>query len=263
MLANKLALVTGAASGIGQSIAQTFYKQGASLALVDLNKNVEKSVQSNSNTVSQRISYHVCDVADRTQVISLFEKIKETHRRDSTVNVPNVIINAAGVTRDALFVKMTELEFDQVLNANLKGTYLISQTAARALLENFNNDKQSASSDLLSTYASIVNFSSIVAKNGNVGQTNYTAAKAGIEAMTRTIAKELGKYKIRCNAILPGFIQTPMTAKMPAKQLERFKNMIPLQRPGTSEEVAQLALFLASDLSSYITGSSIECTGGL
>lgn len=258
MLANKLALVTGSASGIGRCVAQTFAKQGASLVLVDLAKNVEEvgeAIRTENKDV--RILSYSCDVSDSVQVKLLFNKIKETY---PDLKAPNVVVNSAGITRDNILVKMSEKDFDDVIKVNLKGTYLVTQTACRELISNF--DAINATSQIKS-YASIVNLASVIGKFGNVGQANYAASKAGVEGLTKTVAREMGRYKIRCNAILPGFIKTPMTDKVPEKYLNAMLRMIPIGRYGEPEDIAQLALFLASDSSSYITGSSIECGGGL
>lgn len=248
MLANKLALITGSGSGIGLSVAQHFAKQGARLALVDLTPNVVevgKQLEQQTKVFTSR-----CDISESGQVNKLFEEIQQAF---PDLKAPNVIVNCAGITRDSMFLKMKEEDFDQVIKVNLKGTYLVSQAAARSIIQN--NPKNSG--------GSIINFASIVGKLGNLGQANYTASKAGVEGLTRTIARELGKHNIRCNAILPGFIKTPMTDKVPDKYLELIVGQIPLGRMGSPDDIAQLATFLASDNSSYITGASIECTGGL
>lgn len=260
MLANKLALITGAGSGIGKEITKLYAKNGARLCLVDMsNENLNKVVEEISNANSKiQISTHTIDVSNSSQVEELFKEIKQKHSNTS-IRVPNVVVNSAGITRDQVMLKMSEKEFDKVIQVNLKGTFLISQQAARGLVENL------ATSDPLTfdSYASIINIASVIGKYGNIGQANYAASKAGVEGLTRTCAKEFGKYRIRCNAILPGFIQTPMTDAVPQKFLDQMLKIIPLRRVGRPDDIAQLALFLASDNSSYITGASIECSGGL
>ena len=149
-----------------------------------------------------------------------------------------------------------------MIEVNLKGTFLVTQAAARGLAENLRTGNVSLEG-VVGSYASFINLASVVGKFGNIGQANYAASKAGVEGLTRTSAKELGKLKIRCNAILPGFIRTPMTDKVPDKFLEQIRRAVPLGRIGEPDDIAQLALFLASDASSYITGSSIECGGGV
>ncbi|XP_030053089.1 (3R)-3-hydroxyacyl-CoA dehydrogenase isoform X3 [Microcaecilia unicolor] len=164
---------------------------------------------------------------------------------------PSISVNSAGITRDEFLLRLTEEAFDTVLKVNLKGTFLITQAVARALVASGTSQ------------GSIINIGSIVGKVGNLGQINYAASKAGVEALTKTAAKELARYGIRCNTVLPGFIDTPMTQKVPQKVLDKFTGMIPLERLGDPTDVADVCAFLASDDSSYITGASIEVTGGI
>jgi 17beta-estradiol 17-dehydrogenase/3alpha(17beta)-hydroxysteroid dehydrogenase (NAD+) len=260
MLANKLALVTGGASGIGNSIARLFAMNGANIVLVDMVPSVQeasKLIQQESNSQIKTLSFQ-CDVSNSTQVNQLFEKIRTAFPDQK---VPNVVVNSAGITRDGFMLKMSEADFDKVIQVNLKGSFLILQAAARGLVEQATLNKLDLSNT--KSYGSIINLASVVGKFGNIGQVNYSASKAGVEGMTRTTAKEMGRFKIRCNAILPGFIRTPMTEKVPDKVLGQMVKMIPLGRFGEPEDIAQLALFLASDASSYVTGASIECSGGI
>jgi 17beta-estradiol 17-dehydrogenase/3alpha(17beta)-hydroxysteroid dehydrogenase (NAD+) len=265
MLSNKLALITGSGSGIGKAICKLFAKNGANLALVDVSCNlgeleseIRRDIEATSNSKNAgagvKISSHTCDVSNSAQVNALFADIKKHHSQ-----IANVIVNSAGITRDAFLVKMSEKDFDDVIGVNLKGTYLVTQAAARHLIENM----PAAKLPQMASYGSIINLSSISGRCGNIGQINYVASKSAVMGMTLTTAKELGRYKIRCNSILPGFIRTPMTDKVPAKNLQMIEKMIPLGKLGEPEDIAQLALFLASDASSYITGANIECTGGL
>jgi 17beta-estradiol 17-dehydrogenase/3alpha(17beta)-hydroxysteroid dehydrogenase (NAD+) len=170
-------------------------------------------------------------------------------------------MNSAGITRDSYLLKMSESDFDQVIAVNLKGTHLITQATCRLLVA----EQQANNVDLthVRSYASIINISSVIGKYGNMGQTNYAASKAGVIGFTLSTAKEMGRFKIRCNSILPGYIRTPMTDRVPQKSLDMVKRMIALERIGEPDDVAQLALFLASESSSYITGTNIECSGGL
>lgn len=253
-LTNKLAVITGGSSGLGKSITKLFANNGSDVALVDINPNIAQIGHDILKNKNFKFSTHVCDVSNSSQVNALFNEIKSIHLR-----VPNVIINSAGITRDSFLLKMSEKDYDAVIDVNLKGTFLITQAAIRHLMENI----KTANIDSLKTYASIINISSIVGKFGNIGQTNYAASKAGVIGFTLSTAKEMGKFKIRCNSILPGFIKTPMTEKLPIKSVEVVKRMIPLGAFGEPEDVAHLALFLASDSSSYITGANIECSGGL
>lgn len=191
----------------------------------------------------------VKDISERANVLQLADEI---FARLQTY--PTVLVNAAGITRDALLLKMRDEDFDNVIRVNLKGTYLINQIFAQRLLTEKPKDLS----------ASIINISSIVGKHGNIGQCNYSASKAGVEALTKSMAKELGRVGIRCNSVLPGFIGTPMTDKIPVKIKEKLISTVALGRMGTVDEIAQVCLFLASNqMSSYITGASIEVTGGL
>jgi NAD(P)-dependent dehydrogenase (short-subunit alcohol dehydrogenase family) len=255
-LANKLALVTGASQGIGLSIAKKFAASGADLVLADFSPTITNVASELANT-GVKVTSHVCDVTSSEQINAMFEKIK----KDSTNGVvPNVIVNSAGITRDNLLLRMSEEEWDQVMATNLKGTFLVTQAASRLLIE---MASECESYETAKTYASIINLASVIGKFGNVGQANYAASKAGVEAFSKSTAKELGRFKIRCNSILPGFINTPMTDAIPEKFVKMMLKMIPLARIGEPEEIADLAEFLASDESSYITGASIECSGGI
>lgn len=163
---------------------------------------------------------------------------------------PSIIVNAAGITRDNFLSKVSEADFDEVIDVNLKGTFLVIQTFANAMVEHKIPN------------GSIVNIGSIVGKYGNIGQTNYAASKAGVAIMTKVASKEFGKFGIRVNTVLPGMILTPMLSAVPDKVKEKFIAQIPLGRFGKPEEVAEVILFLASDKSLYVNGASIEVTGG-
>ncbi|XP_023395952.1 (3R)-3-hydroxyacyl-CoA dehydrogenase isoform X2 [Loxodonta africana] len=163
---------------------------------------------------------------------------------------PSVVVSCAGITRDEFLFHMSEDDWDKVIAVNLKGVFLVTQAAAQALVSS-------------GCHGSIINISSIIGKVGNVGQTNYAASKAGVIGLTQTIARELGRHGIRCNSVLPGFIATPMTQKMPQKVLDKVIGMIPMGHMGDPEDVADVVAFLASEDSGYITGASVEVTGGL
>ncbi|XP_031569800.1 estradiol 17-beta-dehydrogenase 8-like [Actinia tenebrosa] len=248
LLSGRLALVTGGASGIGRAICQTLAKAGASVAVVD--RNIEGAKETGNslskNDGNQLHSYHATDVVSSLQVNKLILKVQEDHQRP-----PCILVNSAGITRDAFFLKMNEEAFDEVIDVNLKGTFLMSQFASKAMVESKISN------------GSIINIASIVGKTGNIGQANYTASKAGVEGLTRTCALELARFGIRCNAVLPGFIHSPMTEKIPEQITQKIVKMVPLSRIGQPSEIAEVVNFLASDLSSYITGASIEVTGGL
>ncbi|CAF1572786.1 unnamed protein product, partial [Adineta ricciae] len=230
--------ITGAGNGIGKRVAQLFASQGSRVCGVDVQKWDSSCEHS-----------FVSDISQRSSVVKLADEIY-----NHTQAYPNIIVNAAGILRDSLLLKMREEDFDDVIRVNLKGTFLVNQIFCQRLIAQKQTDLK----------ASVINIASIVGKYGNVGQCNYTASKAGVEAMTKTMAKELGRLGIRTNAVLPGFIQTAMTDKIPDKIKEKLLSMVPMTRMGTVDEIAQVCLFLASNqMSSYVNGASIEVTGGL
>lgn len=244
LLAGRLALVTGGGSGIGRAVCQVLAREGASIAVVDINhKNAEETIKSISK--GEHKAFEI-DVSSSESVYSLMADVKKTFN-----GIPTIAVNSAGITRDAYMLKMTDENFDKVINVNLKGTYLINKAVTQALVETKTQG------------GSIVNFSSIVGKIGNMGQTNYAASKAGVIGLTKSAAKELAKFGIRVNAILPGFIETPMTAAVPEHLIQMTQMLIPMTRLGKPEEVAEVCAFLASDRSSYVTGACLEVTGGL
>lgn len=242
LLSGKIALVTGASSGIGRAVCQVFAREGARLVAVD---NQKKGLESVLSLPGNHHSF-VADVSSAASVQALIKDVK-----DAFNEAPQCLVNCAGITRDRLLLKLKESEFDEVLNVNLKGTYLTTQAFSQYMIE-----KQVKS-------GAIVNISSIVAKIGNVGQCNYAASKAGVIGFTKSAAKELARHGIRCNAILPGFIDTPMVESIPGKVSDMLVTQIPMGRIGKPSEIAEACLFLASDKSSYITGACLEVTGGL
>lgn len=245
ILAGRLALVTGGGSGIGRAVCSVFAREGAILAVADKNKSgAEQTVLSLPNS-TQHTAYET-NVASATEVSQLLQDIEDKYKQ-----VPSVAVHAAGINKDNFLLKLDEQTFDDVVNVNLKGTFLVNQALARAMVK---SQVQGGS---------IVNISSIVGKNGNLGQANYAASKAGVIGFTKTAAKELARYNIRVNVILPGFIETPMTAGVPDNVTQMIVAMIPLRRMGAPEEVAEVCAFLASARSSYITGAVIDVNGGL
>ncbi|XP_046406582.1 estradiol 17-beta-dehydrogenase 8 [Ischnura elegans] len=241
----RIALVTGAGSGIGRATCAALSREGASIVAADRDeKNAKLTIQSLKDN-AKNISVEV-DVKDSSSVQRMFEEVKKHFQKP-----PSVIVNSAGITRDSFLLKMEESHFDDVINVNLKGTFLVIQTAAKALIDANMSDG-----------ASIVNIASIVGVHGNIGQANYSSSKAGVEALTKTAAKELSKFGIRCNAVVPGFIESPMTESVPEKVKLMVQAQIMLGRFGKPEEVAEVISFLASNRSSYINGASIEVTGG-
>ncbi|XP_027732086.1 estradiol 17-beta-dehydrogenase 8 isoform X1 [Vombatus ursinus] len=251
-LRSVLALVTGAGSGIGQAVSLRLAREGALVAASDRDgAAAEETIRLLVGTGRDAGAGPGChaafqaDVAQAGAVQALIEQIQACFSRP-----PSVVVSCAGITRDEFLLRMPEDYWDEVIAVNLKGTFLVTQAAARALVSSGSG-------------GSIINISSIVGKVGNLGQTNYAASKAGVEGMTRNVARELGRHGIRCNSILPGFIITPMTKKVPQKVLDRIITQIPMGHLGVPEDVADVVAFLASDDSGYITGTTLEVTGGL
>ncbi|XP_059495725.1 estradiol 17-beta-dehydrogenase 8 isoform X2 [Stegostoma tigrinum] len=238
--------VKGGGSGIGRAVCQRFAKEGATVAVVDIDKGAAEETLRTLPSDQQQHVLFVTDVTSPEHVHSLMADIQARFSRP-----PCVAVNCAGITADRLLLKMESDAFDQVLKVNLKGTFLVTQAVAKALVASG------------AEKGSIINVGSIVGKVGNVGQANYTASKAGVVALTKTSAKELARFGIRCNTILPGFIDTPMAGKVPQKVLDKVLQLVPMGRLGDPTEVASVCTFLASDESSYITGASLEVTGGL
>jgi 3-oxoacyl-[acyl-carrier protein] reductase len=244
MLMNKIALVTGASRGIGRAIAITLAGYGATV-IVNYNGSREKAdevVEEIEKNGGKALAYQA-DVADFLAVQNMFaDLVKQFGRID-------ILINNAGITRDNLILKMTEDDFDQVIDINLKGVFNCLKQAARLMLK----QKQGR----------IVNISSISGVIGNAGQVNYSASKAGVIGMTKSLAKELGSRGITVNAIAPGYINTDMTAVLKEDLKEKVLDAIPLRRLGEAEEIAEAAAFLVSDKAAYITGQTIQIDGGL
>ena len=244
LLENKTAIITGAARGIGRSIALEFAKQGANVAFTDLAYDDNcKSLEKELSEIGVRGKAYASDASSFTDAEEL---IKEVLNDFGNVDI---LVNNAGIERDKLLMRMTELDWDLVMNVNLKSVFNLTKAIQRSML------KQRS--------GSIINMASVVGVNGNAGQSNYSASKAGILGFTKSIAKELGSRNIRCNAIAPGFIETEMTAKLPEDVKTEWLKTIPLRRSGKPEDVAKIAVFLASDLSDYVTGQVISICGGL
>lgn len=244
MLKDKVAIVTGASKGIGRAIAINFAKEGAKVVLnyrSDDNgaQEVLKEIE-NSGGVAL---LHKGDVSDFSVAEDLIKFCIEKFSRI------DILVNNAGITKDTLLLRMKEEDFDSVINVNLKGS--------------FNCVKHASSFMIKQKYGKILNISSVIGLIGNVGQINYAASKAGIIGMTKSLAKELGSRGINVNAIAPGFIETDMTSVLEDKTKETIMSHIPLKRMGSVEDVSNLAVFLASDLASYITGQVITVDGGM
>jgi len=243
-LSGKVALVTGSARGIGRSIAELFCAEGATVVVNDVGSDAgARETLAALEAAGGKGSVEMFDVSDAAQVDAGVKSILAVHGRI------DVLVNNAGITRDNLLLRMSEEEFDAVLRVNLKGTYLLTKTVTRHMM------KQRT--------GKVVNISSVVGMMGNAGQSNYAAAKAGIIGFTKATARELASRNITVNAIAPGFIQTAMTAALPEAVQKAFLAQIPLGRFAEPREVAELALFLASDASSYITGQVVGINGGM
>jgi 3-oxoacyl-[acyl-carrier protein] reductase len=243
-LSGKVALITGSARGIGRSIAEAFSAEGAIVVVNDVGSDAGARETLAAITGSGgNGTVEMFDVSDPAAVDAGVKNILAAHGRI------DVLVNNAGITRDNLLLRMSEEEFDAVIRVNLKGTYLMTKTVTRHMM------KQRS--------GKVVNISSVVGMMGNAGQSNYAAAKAGIIGFTKAAARELAPRNITVNAIAPGFIRTAMTAGLPEAVQKAFLAQIPLGRFAEPQEVAELALFLASDTSSYITGQVIGLNGGM
>jgi 3-oxoacyl-[acyl-carrier protein] reductase len=242
LLTNKVAVVTGAAQGIGREIARVLHRHGAQVVLADLDGNAARAAAGDIDEAGMKCSGAACDVTSEEQMRSLVtDTVRDYGRLD-------VFVNNAGITRDASLKKMTVEDFDAVVTVHLRGTWLGVREAAAVMRE------QKA--------GSIVNISSLSGKSGNPGQTNYSAAKAGIVGLTKAAAKEVAHHNVRINAVQPGLIRTPMTAAMPPQVFAEREAAVPMKRAGDPSEVAGAVVFLASELSSYVTGTVIEVGGG-
>lgn len=249
-LEGKVVIITGAGSGIGRETAVLFAKEGAKVAVTDIDENAAKG------TVEEIIKV-LAEYPDCTGD-AFFTKLDISNREDARQVAQgtidrygkiDVLINNAGIIQDSLLVKMTEDQWDRVIDIDLKGPFNCIQSVADAMIEHGTGV--------------IINVSSIVGVYGNIGQANYSAAKAGLIGLTKTLAKELGKKGIRCNSVAPGFIYTPMTAKVPDKILEIMKEKTPLKRLGQPDDVAYALLYLSSDEANFINGAVIPVDGGL
>uniref|UniRef100_A0A1I8Q7Q6 (3R)-3-hydroxyacyl-CoA dehydrogenase n=1 Tax=Stomoxys calcitrans TaxID=35570 RepID=A0A1I8Q7Q6_STOCA len=247
-LVGKLALVTGAGSGIGRSTCRVLRDYGARVIAGDRNLN---AAEETAKELGDRGEYY--DVfpleIDVSSMESVTNAVAKTCKQFNTA--PSIVVNSAGITRDGYLLKMPERDYDDVYSVNLKGTFMVTQQFAKAMIEHQTKG------------GSIINLSSIVAKMNNIGQANYAATKAGVISFTEVASKEFGKFSIRVNAILPGYINTPMVAVVPDKIKEQVVMRCPLGRLGDPSEIAEVIAFLASDKSSYVNGASIEVTGGL
>lgn len=242
-LRNKVAIITGSARGIGKSTAVKFAQEGAKVVICDVNiDQVNETVEEIKALGAEVIGLKV-DVTNRDEVSAMVKATLDSFGRI------DCLVNNAGITADNTLLKMTEAEWDRVINVNLKGVFNCGQAVTEVMI------KQGS--------GVILNATSVVGLYGNFGQTNYAATKWGVIGMTKSWAKELGRKGIRCNAVAPGFIITPMTEKMPEKVLDMMKDKSPLKKLGQSEDIANAYAFLASDEACYITGSVLSVDGGI
>ena len=242
-LQNKLALVTGGAQGIGKTIGEELTKAGAHVVLGDVNLEGAQVTAEAINNNGGSASAIKIDVSNATEVQQVFDFIIKDKKP------VDIVVNNAGITRDGLMLRMKEIDWDLVLDINLKGSFLCSQQAAKQMM------KQKS--------GVIVNISSIVGVMGNFGQANYSASKAGVIGLTKTLAREVASRGIRVNAVAPGFIDTEMTRTLDETIRQKLIEQIPLSRLGLPEDVARCVSFLVSDRSSYITGQVINLNGGM
>ena len=244
LLQGKTALITGASRGIGKAIALAFANNGCNIAFTDLFYD-ESMMELEKELLGSGVKAKGY-ASDASSFVHSEETVNQIIKDFAVIDI---LVNNAGITRDNLLLRMSESDWDSVININLKSVFNLTKACQKIMLKQ--------------RYGSIINMSSVVGVGGNAGQSNYSASKAGIIGFTKSVAKELGSRNIRCNAIAPGFIETEMTQKIPEEARIKWINDIPLKRPGTPEDVANIALFLASDLSAYVSGQVINVCGGM
>ncbi len=244
LLENKVALITGGSRGIGKGIVEVFAAQGAHVAFT-YNSSAE-AAQAMAEELSQngvKVKAYQSDAAQFEQAESLVSQVL------ADFGSVDILINNAGITKDNLLMRISEEDFDRVIEVNLKSVFNMTKAIQRTMLKQ--------------RHGSIINMSSIVGVQGNAGQTNYAASKAGIIGFSKSVALELGSRNIRCNVIAPGFIETEMTQKLDETTVQSWRDGIPLKRGGTPQDIANTCLYLASELSSYVTGQVIHVDGGM
>lgn len=244
LLEGKTAIITGASRGIGKGIAEVFAKHGANVAFtyassVAASDQLEKDLQA----LGVKAKGYKSNAANYKQALNLVEYVLEEF------GGIDILVNNAGITKDNLLMRMSEEDFDRVIEVNLKSVFNMTKAVQTTMLKQ--------------RKGSIINMSSVVGVKGNAGQTNYAASKAGIIGFSKSVALELGSRNIRSNVIAPGFIETEMTAQLDEAQVKAWRSAIPLRRGGTPEDVANVCLFLASDMSAYVTGQTIHVDGGM
>ena len=244
LLEGKTAVITGASRGIGKAIALKFAEEGCNIAFTDLFED-----ENMKNTELELIALGVKAKGYASNAANFDDTDRVVNEIVADFGAIDALVNNAGITKDTLLMRMTEEQWDLVIAVNLKSVFNLTKAVLMTMI------KQKG--------GSIVNMSSVVGVSGNAGQSNYSASKAGIIGFTKSIAKEVGSRNIRCNSIAPGFILTEMTEKLPENVKKEWAEKIPLKRGGTPEDVANTALYLASDLSSYVTGQTIHVCGGM
>ncbi len=244
LLEGKTALITGAARGIGKSIALKFAAEGADIAFTDLRRDENmEATEKELEALGVKAKGYSSDASNFDQTAEVVAKVKEDFGRI------DILVNNAGITKDGLMMRMTEAQWDMVLNVNLKSAFNFIHAVLPIMMRQRSG--------------SIINMASVVGVHGNAGQSNYAASKAGLIALAKSIAQEVGSRGIRANAIAPGFIETAMTAALPEDVRKEWAAKIPLRRAGQVEDIANVATFLASDMSSYVSGQVIEVDGGM
>ena len=244
LLNGKTAIITGASRGIGHGIALAFAKQGANVAFTYLSSEEKaRALETELAAFGIKAKGYKSDAADFKAAEELVNNVV------AEFGTVDILVNNAGITRDTLLMRMSEQQWDEVINANLKSVFNLTKAVTKPMLK--------------AKKGSIINMSSVVGVKGNAGQSNYAASKAGIIGFTKSIALELGSRNIRSNAIAPGFIETEMTAVLDEKVVQQWRDGIPLKRGGSVDDVANATIFLASDMSAYITGQCINVCGGM
>lgn len=240
---DKVVLVTGSTRGIGKAIAYTFAEKGAMTII--LGRNAELAAQTRDELISKgfKASSFACDVTNFKNVQEIIDKILDKYKR------VDILVNNAGITKDNLLVRLSENDWDDVINVNLKGVFICSKVISKVMLK--------------AKEGTIINISSIIGITGNIGQANYAASKAGVIGFTKSLALEIASRGITVNSIAPGYIETDMTAQLTENTRNKILNNIPLGRFGTTKDVANVCLFLASDEAKYITGQTIVVDGGM
>ena len=244
LLKEKTAIITGASRGIGRGIALVFANQGANIAFTySSSVDAAKKLETELNSIGIKAKGYQSNAASFTDSQKLSEKVLEEF------GSIDILVNNAGITKDNLLMRMGEEDFDNVIEVNLKSVFNMTKAVQRTMLKQ--------------RKGSIINMSSVVGIKGNAGQTNYAASKAGIIGFSKSVALELGSRNIRSNVIAPGFIETEMTSKLDEEKVAEWRSGIPLKRGGTPEDIANACVFLASDLSAYITGQTLNVDGGM